>query len=56
MDAVFQNCALKLGEFSGKRGKAQFEKYVLALCHQAASHSAEEVLNVVRELHLRWAK
>lgn len=56
MDAAFQTCTRTLGKFSGKGGKARFEAYVLALCHQAAGHSAEEVLNVVRELHLRWAR
>lgn len=55
MDAAFQTCARTLNKFSGKGGKARFEAYVLALCHQAAGHSAEEVMNVVRELHLRWA-
>jgi hypothetical protein len=54
--SAFQSCMRTLGKFSGKGGKAQFERYALALCHQAASHSAEEVLNVVRELHLRWTR
>ena len=56
MDAAFQTCTRTLGKFSVKGGTARFEAYVLALCHQAASHSAEEVLNVIRELHLRWAR
>jgi hypothetical protein len=56
MDAAFQSCTRTLGRFSGKGGKARFEAYVLALCHQAASHSAKEVLSVIRELHLRWAR
>jgi len=56
MEAAFQNCTRNLGKFSGKGGKTRFEAYVLALCHQSASHSAEEVLNVVRELHLRWTR
>ena len=34
----------------------QFERYVLALCHQAATHPVEEVLNGVMELHLRWTR
>jgi superfamily II DNA/RNA helicase len=56
MEAAFQTCIRTLGKFSGKGGKARFKAYVLGLCHQAASHSAEEVLNVVGELHLRWTK
>jgi superfamily II DNA/RNA helicase len=56
MDAAFETCLRTLGKFSGKGGKSRFEAYVLALCHQAASHSAEEVVNVIRQLHLRWTK
>ena len=56
MDAAFRACLRTLGRFTGKKGKGQFERYVLALCHQAAAHPAEEVLNGVRELHLRWTR
>lgn len=56
METAFQTCMRTLGKFSGKKGRAQFERYILALCHQPASHAAEEVLNVVRELHLRWTR
>jgi hypothetical protein len=56
MEAAFQACMRTLGKFTGKKGKNQFERYVLALCHQAAAHPAEEVLNGVRELHQRWTR
>jgi superfamily II DNA/RNA helicase len=56
MEAAFQACMHTLGKFTGKKGKDQFERYVLALCHQAVAHSAEEVLNGVRELHQRWTR
>jgi len=56
IEAAFQSCMRSLGKFTGKKGKDQFERYVLALCHQAAAHAPEEVLNGVRELHLRWAR
>ena len=56
MGAALQTCARTLDKYSGKGNKARFEAYVLALCHQAASHPADEVLNAIRELHLRWAR
>lgn len=55
MEAAFQACMRTLGKFMGEKGK-EFEPYVLALCHQAAAHPAEEVLNGVRELLHRWTR
>lgn len=54
MDAAFQACISTLRKFSGNNKAAQFERYVLALCHQAATHPAEEVLNGVKALYQRW--
>jgi hypothetical protein len=56
MRTAFQTCIRTLTKFLGKGGKTQLERYVLALCHELAKHSAEEVLRVVRQLHLRWTR
>jgi hypothetical protein len=56
ISAAFENCQRTLDKFSGKKGKAQYEAYVLTLCHQPASHSSEEVSDVIRELRLRWSR
>lgn len=56
MEAAFQACIRTLCKFTGKKGKEHFERYVLALCHQAAAHSVEEVLNGIRELQQRWTR
>jgi Helicase conserved C-terminal domain len=56
MQTAFQACIRTLTKFMGKIGKKQFEQYALALCHDLANHSAQEVLHVVQELHLRWTR
>ena len=54
MKDAFQKCMRTLGKFTGKNVEGQYERYILSLCHRASLHPAEEVLNGVRELHMRW--
>jgi hypothetical protein len=55
LGTALENCLRALAKFKGKGAAERFEKYVLALCHEKPGHSAEEVMHVVRELHVRWA-
>jgi ATP-dependent helicase YprA (DUF1998 family) len=50
-----QNCIRALSKFKAKGAGDRFDKYVLALCHEKPGYSAEEVVHVVRELHVCWA-
>jgi hypothetical protein len=55
LSLAFENCKRALSKFKSKGAAKQFDKYVLALCHEKPSHPSEEVMNVVRELHVRWS-
>ena len=55
MPSAFQYCIRALSKFKGKGGTERFNKYSLALCHEKPGHSPEEVMYVVRELHMRWS-
>ena len=54
LGTAFENCLRALSKFKGKGAAERFDKYALALCHEKPVHSVEEVMHVVRELHVRW--
>ena len=51
---AFTDCCRELEKYMGKGKKAKFRKYLLALRLDLPDSTAEEVLNVVRELQVRW--
>jgi len=51
----FADCCRELKKYTGKGKKTTFQKYLRALCLNLPSTTAEEILDVVRELQVRWA-
>ncbi len=52
---AFSNCCRELEKYLGKGKKTKFRKYLLALRLDLSEFTAEEILDVVRELQVRWA-
>jgi len=48
------DCCRELEKYTGKGKKGKFQKYLLALHLEPPAASAEEILNVIREVQVRW--
>ncbi len=52
---AFEDCGRELKKYVGKGKKAKFQKYLRALRLDLPDVSPEEILDVIRELRVRWA-